>query len=209
MSLSTPKWKQKDALSQKSGNRCTIYLANGARYLGSWDRNLFHGTGTLYYSVKTSGGGRNGKANGDEREWYLYQGEFQNGKKTGFGTLSIKIRQELDSEKTANGIPPSSCLKKLYAGQWYNDRKCGQGIYFFDDGVFDGNWVDDCREGWGKMTYGDGAMYIGEWFRDQRHGQGLLLCGKYLSFATCLSRLFSLLCHSFDLATTTTISFKY
>lgn len=39
----TPKWEEKDELSQKAGPHATVYLINGDRYLGEWQRNQKHG----------------------------------------------------------------------------------------------------------------------------------------------------------------------
>ena len=31
------------------------------------------------------------------------------------------------------------------------------------DGMYEGNWRDDKRYGWGKMTFANGSVYEGEW----------------------------------------------
>jgi hypothetical protein len=40
-------------------------------------------------------------------------------------------------------------------------------------GVADGDWVDDKRHGWGKMTFVRGLQYEGEWAQDKTEGFGV------------------------------------
>ena len=38
--------------------------------------------------------------------------------------------------------------------------------------VYQGEWKDNCREGYGICNYPDGSMYQGEWKDDKREGKG-------------------------------------
>jgi hypothetical protein len=40
------------------------------------------------------------------------------------------------------------------------------------DDVYEGEWKDDTRHGWGKSTYANGDIYEGEWKNNKRHGHG-------------------------------------
>jgi hypothetical protein len=79
--------------------------------------------------------------------------------------------------------PDTLVLRKVYAGQWRNDKREGTGTYFFTDGSwYEGRWVGDMKDGWGRMNYDDGAVYDGEWCREMRQGQGVLLLGEFSFF---------------------------
>lgn len=172
----SPLWKTKDRLSQKRGPHATIYLINGDEYIGEWDNNLKHGKGIYFFS-------KNG---------YQYEGEFQIDMRCGNGTLSIPINEKAKQEnngsdlfeKQSNGrtsanYSKESPLRKVYTGAWFNDKRHGQGTYFYKDGsVYKGAWVNDMKEGWGIMTYANGNVYEGEFYREKRHGQGVLLLSK-------------------------------
>jgi hypothetical protein len=43
-----------------------------------------------------------------------------------------------------------------------------------DGGQYEGGWIDEKREGMGKMIWRDGAIYEGNWKNDKRHGKGKL-----------------------------------
>lgn len=153
-----------------------------------------HGDGIYYYS-KTG---------------HMYQGEWKFGERNGFGDYSVRksaspsaaalqkeeevvesvvdetIKMRLDAQKLkfvqpkGRDFPLASSMRKVYAGEWLHDQKCGTGIFFYENGdVYDGNWVRDQREGWGRMSYADGSVYEGEWHEEKRHGQGILLMGTH------------------------------
>lgn len=44
---------------------------------------------------------------------------------------------------------------------------------FVAPGVADGDWVNDKRHGWGKMTFVRGLTYEGEWNNDKTEGFGV------------------------------------
>jgi len=142
--------QQRELMSQKNGDRRTIYWSKGkpgryvtaAKYLGQWQDNEKHGKGTQTW------------ANGDK-----YVGEWEHGKPSGFGTFWKK------SKRT---------LLKQYAGQWLQGDQHGRGVYYYEDGgVYDGQWRKSLRHGVGIMNYADGSVYEGDWFNDKRHGFGI------------------------------------
>ncbi|KAJ3414327.1 hypothetical protein HDV05_006695 [Chytridiales sp. JEL 0842] len=175
----TPQWQARDTLSQKNGPHATVFMVNGDRFLGEWKGNKKHGNGTYFYASTGS----------------IYEGEWANDMRNGYGTFSVPLNkpkstlaedslfassnlsETAGSKKRKLKNPfENSTLRKVYAGEWRNDRREGYGTYFYEDGgVYDGMWMDDQREGWGKMHYVDGSTYEGEWHREMRHGQGILL----------------------------------
>jgi len=53
------------------------------------------------------------------------------------------------------------------------------GTYGSDGFIYEGDWVNDKREGKGKMTYGsDGFIYEGDWVNDKREGRGKMTNSK-------------------------------
>lgn len=51
-------------------------------------------------------------------------------------------------------------------------------MYFYDNGDrYEGEWLNDKRNGRGKLWYTQGDVYDGEWIDDQRSGLGVLFLG--------------------------------
>ena len=67
------------------------------------------------------------------------------------------------------------CTEKLYQGE-RNEKglRHGKGRFefFWDGSVYEGDWVDDKRHGFGKHTWLNGASYTGEYANDRREGFG-------------------------------------
>lgn len=62
----------------------------------------------------------------------------------------------------------------IYDGDWICDKRHGYGTGYIENGYYEGEWKDNCRNGLGVMTFYDGSYYIGEWDHDQYHGIGAL-----------------------------------
>ncbi|KAJ3117378.1 hypothetical protein HK100_000836 [Physocladia obscura] len=181
----TPLWEQRDMLSRKNGSHATVFMVNGDRYLGEWFGNKKQGNGTYFYNDTGS----------------IYEGEWKNDMRQGFGTFATPIvlastSGKLPDSSGPRGVSPTSSLihnksidekksglieealilRKVYAGEWKNDKREGRGTYFYQDGSwYEGMWMRDEKEDWGRMNYIDGAVYDGEWHCEMRHGQGILL----------------------------------
>ena len=127
----------------------------------------------------------------------VYEGQWSLDKRSGYGTLSIRVKQEvqkpttdansfildLERQKKNKKDATSSPLRKVYAGEWANDKRHGLGTCFYENGdIYHGHWEFDMKEGWGQMQYLDGSVYEGEFHQEKRHGQGILLLGKDLTF---------------------------
>lgn len=66
-------------------------------------------------------------------------------------------------------------FRKLYTGDWFENNKEGQGIYFYKDGsCYEGSWKNSKRDGKGLMVYSNGDIYEGQWAEDLKHGYGIL-----------------------------------
>ena len=62
----------------------------------------------------------------------------------------------------------------IYEGEFKNDLKEGYGIFYNSNGDrYEGEWKNDLREGYGIYYYSDGDRYEGEWKNDLREGYGI------------------------------------
>eukprot|EP01066_Platyproteum_vivax_P010132 Platyproteum_vivax@DN4508_c0_g1_i1.p1 len=113
-----------------------------------------------------------------ERQGISYNGEFKNGQRHGYGSLSQKCdteRTELwddaDSELEVN----SDCEEIEYVGEWKDGKPHGHGRCEWRQGenlkVYDGDWCGGLRHGVGTMAF-NGSTYTGEWELGNMHGHG-------------------------------------
>jgi len=93
---------------------------------------------------------------------YEYQGEFikapQGTLKHGWGTLKYRVarqqlKQPLDTDESA------SVREDSYEGQWWLDRRHGEGSFRFCGGaMYRGQWEHDLAHGTGLLTFKDAAL---------------------------------------------------
>lgn len=92
----------------------------------------------------------------------LYEGDWSNGYRHGFGLLAYKDDEDV--------------YKLSYRGLWKNGRMCGAGSFHYPDGSYYlGNRKKGHRHGYGQMWYKDGSFYDGHWYQDNRQGLGLFV----------------------------------
>lgn len=85
----------------------------------------------------------------------IYEGDFKEGKRCGFGVSHSENRFE-------------------YIGEWQNDKKHGLGKQRWTDGsVYEGQWKEGVKQGYGKYCWSDGEYYEGYWEGDEEHGYGV------------------------------------
>lgn len=109
----------------------------GATYCGELHQNQPHGKGKLV----------------DQK--MIYEGEFSNGLKEGFGRLT-----EIDCS--------------IYEGEFHLDQKHGKGIMKFSNGnSYEGDFSNNKANGYGEYYYENSATYKGEWKDDLFHGKGI------------------------------------
>lgn len=52
-------------------------------------------------------------------------------------------------------------------------------MYFYSScEVYEGDWSENQRSGWGRMYYECGDIYEGEWLNDKKEGQGIIRYSK-------------------------------
>ncbi|XP_052230156.1 MORN repeat-containing protein 1-like isoform X2 [Dreissena polymorpha] len=141
----------------------TRYFAvSGCKYQGQFVKGEFHGKGRMLWP-----------------DGSIYEGQWENNRRQGFGVMkSVKENcmykgSYVMNKRQGQGtmIYPLSCLKSLqskgdrYDGDWLNDMRNGDGDMKFVDGtVYEGQFVDDSFNGEGVMRHCSGLMYRGLWF---------------------------------------------
>ena len=90
-----------------------------------------------------------------------YKGEWQNGKRTGYGILILKI---------------SKFRLEKYEGEFKDGKRTGHGTYSFANGdKYIGNFINGKKIGKGEYTFANGDRYIGEFQGDKMHGEGVYI----------------------------------
>lgn len=68
----------------------------------------------------------------------------------------------------------SICYEEVYEGEWKNDCKNGFGVYKYINGaIYEGEWKNDYQDGFGIYLYADGSYYEGIWKEHKMHGEGI------------------------------------
>ena len=120
-----------------------------------------------------------------EEENYIYEGEYKNDEKYGYGKLrfknnekSIKYIGEWSSNKmNGKGILYYRNGKKNYEGHFLNDKKHGKGRLYDENEriIYNGDFSDDIKQGKGILYHKNGKKeYEGEFNNDNYHGNGKL-----------------------------------
>lgn len=72
-----------------------------------------------------------------------------------------------------NGTGKKITRGHIYEGEFVNNHRQGHGVYVFPDGsVYKGQFVNGAMEGEGEYTYQDGESYKGTFKNNKRNGQG-------------------------------------
>jgi len=63
---------------------------------------------------------------------------------------------------------------RTYEGQWKGKLRHGQGkeLSRFNDFVYEGSFKNDQYDGYGTMTWSNGAKYVGQFRANEKHGYG-------------------------------------
>ena len=64
-----------------------------------------------------------------------------------------------------------------YNGEWLDDRREGMGIMFYNETkeVYEGEWMGDARCGTGKLTLSNGQIIESQWRNNKAQGEGKLI----------------------------------
>lgn len=118
------------------------------------------------------------------RDGRRYEGNFQNGKRQGYGILYLvdesveyegSWRQDLRDGR-GTGLTHQGWM---YKGDWKADLYHGKGSLRTPSWVYSGEWRMGVQEGKGEMTFANGNVYDGEWHLNRHHGKGFFLLGRF------------------------------
>jgi hypothetical protein len=157
------------------------YLYSNAKYWGKWKDGKAEGTGVLYFndgSTMYQGNFSNDKKNGfGIQAWSdgnRYEGNWIDDNRTGQGTFYWKdgdkyVGQFLNGQTTENGVTTRKAIPKLcISGDCYN----GYGKFGFTNAVYEGYFKNGKREGKGKTIAWDGGIYEGDYVDGLPNGKG-------------------------------------
>jgi hypothetical protein len=63
-----------------------------------------------------------------------------------------------------------------FEGQYVDDKKNGYGEFLWETGnKYKGSYIDDQKQGFGEMLWIDGSIYRGFWHDGIQHGLGIMI----------------------------------
>lgn len=136
-----PSLTSKDVI--RDSNKKVFPFVGGSNYKGSWNLDQKEGFGVQINPNNTK-----------------YEGEWQNNRYNGRGTLWVK---------------KGKAYNRQYVGDWSNGDMDGQGVFYYDDGsIYKGGWLRNGKSGEGRFDYPTGDHYTGEWANDLQDGFGAM-----------------------------------
>lgn len=66
----------------------------------------------------------------------------------------------------------SSNCGDVYEGEWLDDKRQGEGVYTSMQGTYNGYWEDDKPSARGEYKWINGDSYLGDWCKGKMHGIG-------------------------------------
>ena len=143
--------------------------------------------GEVLYEWETPSG-KVWKGFGEKETQTYYEGEVENGKPHGLGTLREPNGEKYVGEWKEGKQHGQGTLTKLeksssffrfwknkksdvtkYEGEWKDGKRHGQGTLTFPDGrKYEGEWREGVKHGQGTYTFPDGGQYVGEWKESEK-----------------------------------------
>ena len=138
---------------KKEGKK--IINEKGDYYIGELKHGKMNGKGKIYFK------------NGNVK----YMGDFVNDKKEGMGQYFFETDEYYFIEDHKKFY---LLIGDYYIGPWLNDKMYGIGKIYLRDGrlKYQGDFVNNKLEGYGKYIFEDGDYYIGDFFNNLQHGKG-------------------------------------
>ncbi|KAM4624517.1 radial spoke head 10 homolog B [Polymixia lowei] len=162
------------------------------RYDGEKYKEQFHGDGVAHfqgghvYKGVFSEGFMHGRGLYAWADGVTYEGEFVANVPMGYGKYTWLDGSSYEGEvynAIRHGIGTYKCANSsvVYRGQWHHGKRHGKGLIYYNQDAtswYEGDWVNNNREGWGLRCYSSGNVYEGEWKNNVRHGEGKMTWKK-------------------------------
>ena len=145
------------------------------------EKNSSADDGDDYSGEKNAQGQPHGKGIMHYKNGDIYNGEWQNGKRHGIGTMTSGSRTYNGQWKNDQFVKASDTgIDKKhypdgsdYTGDLVNGKRHGRGtMKFFNGNIYSGEWENDIISGKGTFTYKNGDKYVGEYKYGKRSGKG-------------------------------------
>ncbi len=114
----------------------------------------------------------------DEVGNLIYEGQFSNGLRDGFGTVywvnGDKYVGSLNNDKISGNGRLTHAGLGSYDGSFLDGLRHGTGTFVWNNGdKYSGSWKNDKMDGVGLYTFKNGDRYEGAWLDNQMHGAGI------------------------------------
>lgn len=173
----------KTKLSNDSYLLCPFTYTNHERYLAfieyngsTYERLSLTRTLTESYAGEFSRGLRQGFGVYYGKNSEFYKGQFKNGRYDGKGLLRNKNRDQYSGQFKDGMKFNEGCLRyssgDIYQGQFRNNEKNGKGYFKNVRYTYVGEYENDNKHGYGKLTCKDVFSYEGYFFNDHLNGYG-------------------------------------
>lgn len=156
-------------------------IVNNMKYEGQLLDGFPSGEGTMTWTgssvegfAAVKGNFTKGIPDGQVRITYssgnIYEGMVKAGKLNGQGKLIY-----VDGSKKSGTIGPQKIAFAYYEGEFVNNMREGVGITYYKNGEkLEGQWEKDLFNGYGTATEENGLKYTGNWKSGNYNGQGRL-----------------------------------
>ncbi|XP_028845967.1 radial spoke head 10 homolog B isoform X1 [Denticeps clupeoides] len=158
------------------------------RYDGESIRGLFHGEGAATFRGAHEFKGQfaqgllHGRGSCRWPDGVTYQGDFRSNVLLGDGTYAWPDGSTYEGQVSGglrHGFGTFTCgqTSVVYRGQWHRGTRHGKGTLYYRQELsswYDGDLVENEREGWGLRCYPSGSVYEGQWRAGVRHGGGTM-----------------------------------
>ena len=146
-----------------------LIYPDGSIYEGYWKSDKQHGEGILINS---------GVGYSDDGVYIKeYRGTFKENQMTGIATVIYSDGRTYEG-KLLKGSPEGygelifPDKKNVYKGEWKKSKYHGLGVITNGNSRTEGRWKDGKKDGYFKISYGDGGSFEGFYTNDKRSGQG-------------------------------------
>jgi len=170
---------------------------NGGQWEGDFQNDIpWEGSGTIYskdsngFTLRYEGEYKNGKRNGFGKREYarcVFEGQWVDGTRNGPGKLTWNDGGQWEGDFKDNSpwngsgtiyIQKSNEERLRFDGEHKDGKRTGFGKMQYPDCVYEGQWVNDQRQGSGKLIWHDGSQWEGNFLNDTPWNGSGTMCMK-------------------------------